>query len=75
MVTSIGIAAFAIADIQSVITDGKNNYLSFLGGAYDGVKSAFYFAAYTFGYVGQFAQPGWGRETRGKTDAPQYSHQ
>lgn len=75
VVTSVGIAAFAVADIQSVITDGGSNYLSFLGGAYDGVKSAFYFASYMFGYAGQFAQPGWGRETRGKTDAPQYSHQ
>ena len=75
VVTSVGIAAFAVADIQSVITDGGSNYLSFLGGAYDGVKSTFYFASYMFGYAGQFAQPGWGRETRGKTDAPQYSHQ
>ena len=28
-----------------------------------------------FGYAEQFAQPGWGRETIGITDAPQYRHQ
>ena len=70
VVTSVGIAAFAVADIQSVITDGGSNYLSFLGGAYDGVKSAFYFASYMFGYAGQFAQPGWGRQTSGTANAP-----
>ena len=60
VVTSVGIAAFAAADIQSVIIDGGSNYLSFLGGTYDEAKSAFYFASYMFGYARQFAQPGWG---------------
>lgn len=69
-VTSIGIAAFAIADIQSVITDGENNYLSFLGESYDEIKISFYFSSYMFNYAGQFAQPGWGKQTEGKDNAP-----
>ena len=71
--TCIGIAAFAIADIQDVLTDG-NNYLSFLGEYYDDVKGAFYFTAYMFAYVGQFAQDGWGRQTSGTKKAPQKSY-
>jgi hypothetical protein len=70
--TSIGIAAFAIADIQSIITEGESNYLSFLGDSYDSVKGTFYFAAYLIGYTSQFAVPGWGKQTYGKDDAPQY---
>ena len=75
VVTSVGIAAFAAADIQSVITDGRSNYLSFLGGAYDGIKSTFYFVSYMFSYAGQFAQPGWGRQTSGTSNAPSKGYQ
>ena len=67
--TSVGIGAFAIADIQSIITDGKYNYLSFLGESYDVIKGALYFTSYFLGYMGQYAQPGWGKQTSGTKDA------
>ena len=68
--TSIGIGAFAIADIQSILTDGQSNYLSFLGDSYDEVRGVFYFASYFIGYIGQFANPGWGKQTSGNKKAP-----
>ena len=71
-VTSVGIAAFAIADMQSVITEGKSNYLSFWGESYNTVKGAFYIASSLIVYASQFAVPGWGKQTYGKDDAPQY---
>ena len=66
---SAGISAFVIADVQSVVTDGKDNYLSFLGNAYDDIKGALYFTSYFLNYMGQYAQPGWGRQTSGAKDA------
>ena len=53
--TAIGITAFAIADIQEIITDGKNNYLSFLGDAYEPIKTGLYCIAYILPYLAQFA--------------------
>ena len=51
----IGITAFAIADIQEIITDGQNNYLSFLGDAYEPIKTGLYCIAYILPYLAQFA--------------------
>ena len=69
LAASAGIGAFVVADIQSVISDGKYNYLSFLGNAYDDIKGALYFTAYFLGYMSQYAQPGWGKQTSGVKDA------
>jgi RHS repeat-associated protein len=71
--TSVGIGAFAVADIQSIITDGEKNYLSFLGELYDPIKAGLYFTSYLLSYIGQFAEPGWGKQTSGTKDAPQTS--
>ena len=68
--TSVGIGAFAIADIQSIVTDGQSNYLSFLGDSYELIKGGLYFSSYFLGYIGQFAQPGWGKQTSGVQKAP-----
>ena len=46
-----------------------------MGGAYDGVKSTFYFVSYMFGFAGEFAQPGWGRQTSGTSNAPSKGYQ
>jgi hypothetical protein len=36
------------------------------------VKETLYFASYLIGYTGQFAVPGWGKQTSGKEDAPKF---
>ncbi|MBP5407850.1 MAG: RHS repeat-associated core domain-containing protein [Bacilli bacterium] len=69
-ITCAGIAAFAVADIQSIATDGNKNYLGFLGDSYSTTETLFYISAYELIDVSQYAQPGWGREKRGKQDAP-----
>lgn len=51
----VGITAFAIADIQEIITDGQNNYLSFLGDTYEPIKNTLYCTAFIFPYLAQFA--------------------
>lgn len=72
--TSVGIAAFAVADIQSIINNGGENYLSFLGDSYEGIKTGLYFVSYLFPAIGEYAQSGWGRETTGTKNAPPKSH-
>ncbi len=69
-VVSAGIAAFAAADIQQVVTNGNDNYLGFLGDSYDMIKGGFYMASMAFPYASQFAQPGWGWQKKGTQDAP-----
>ncbi len=41
----------------------------FLGNSYDDIKGALYFTSYFLGYMGQYAQPGWGKQTSGTKDA------
>lgn len=50
-----GIAAYAVADIQEVVTDGEKNYLSFLGDSYEPIKGALYFGAFAMPYLAQFS--------------------
>lgn len=69
-VVCTGIAAFAIADSQEIITDGEQNYLSFLGDAYDPIKTSLYSIAYLFPMTGQYAQPGWGKQINSESQAP-----
>ena len=69
---SVGIAAFAVADVQGIITNGNSNYLSFLGDYYEGTRTTLYVAAMFFPYVSQYAQPGWGKQTSGTKDSLQY---
>jgi len=69
---SVGIAAFAVADIQSIVTQGNNNYLGFLGHYYEGARTTLYASAMLFPYASQYAQPGWGRQTSGNEKASQY---
>jgi RHS repeat-associated protein len=71
VVTSVSIAAFAVADTQMILTDGESNYLGFLGDSYDTIKGGFYLASMAFPYASQFAQPGWGKQLSGTKDAPQ----
>lgn len=69
---SVGIAAFAAADIQSIVTEGNSNYLGFLGHYYEGARTTLYASSMLFPYAAQYAQPGWGRQTSGTKDAPQH---